>query len=128
MIKKKKMQLNKFSLNKKSASLSQCFQHCLLVFYVMPFLHVYNRHYYVSNNVKKFLQYNINICVLTLVLWKKIYIKGKGNKNDACLWAVGNSNFFCLVYVPRNLEIKISYITHTHLLRAGIVKVQCHGT
>lgn len=64
---------------------------------------------HVSNNVKKFLQYNINICVLTLVLWKKIYIKGKGNKNDACLWAVWNSNLFCLVYVPRNLEIKISY-------------------
>lgn len=83
-----------------------------------------------SNNVKKFLQYNINICVLTLVpvLCKKIYIKGNGNKNDACLWAVANSNLFCLVYVPRNLEIKISYITHTHLLRAGIVKVQCHGT
>lgn len=47
---------------------------------------------HVSNNVKKFLQYNINICVLTLVLWKKIYIKGKGNKNYACLWAVANSN------------------------------------
>lgn len=34
---------------------------------------------------------------------------------------------FCHMYIPRNLEIKI-YITHTHLQRAGIVKVQCHGT
>lgn len=61
--------------------------------------------------------------------FEKIYQKGRVIKimHDNGLLQIQIFKIFCHMYIPRNLEIKI-YITHTHLQRAGIVKVQCHGT